>query len=159
MRSLQKSLPDTPGTLVISTWTLNRLGVYWIPVLWLWFGVRDFLKRGDGLDLSVTLCLATVLVLSCEYWLFGYRVRLSRDHIFYRHRGSPWAKEVSIDRRLISRVEHVYFSRKKGLRSARLRIHVSNRRESIDLFIGSFRPRDIRSLLEWLPGVSSYKQP
>lgn len=144
-------------TEIIQTWWVNRASIYWVPLLIISLGVNNILKNVHLTDAYELIAFGFVIILAFEYRIFGFRIVLSETLLIYRDRGFPWRREIVLSRENILRTRDVYFDKGKKFRSAHVAVFVlEGNSETVKyITVASFRPRDIKRIVEWLNGETA----
>jgi hypothetical protein len=146
---------------VIETRWMNRVIVYWIPALFIVYGVAemaDLVSREVTIGQSLmSIGIGVLFVLACEIFIFGFRIELFEDRLIYRYRGPPLVAEKTIRRTDISqyKFEAAIRSDHKPWCSVEVITQVAGIEERTLVNLTSFSRADIRAVLDWLSSVNT----
>ena len=144
---------------VIKTGALNRVAIYWVPLIFLFFALDSFgllsstsVSSEEGIASGL---LAILFVLGCELFLFGLRVDFNADELIYRSRGFPFPKTKTIPRSQIGRARYETHIRsdQKPWRFVEVFYSELDGEQMIRINLVGFAMRDAEKLLQWLPNL------
>lgn len=141
---------------VIKVGVANRVAIYWIPLILLFFGVRKLAWFSSAVDLGQGLLFALaalVFVLCCEVFIFGFRVELKSNELEYRYRGIPFPKTMRITRSQIHRATYEAAIRTDGKPWRFVEVVSKNQEGQVATLINltAFSARDVKNILDWMP--------
>jgi hypothetical protein len=141
---------------VIKVGVANRIAIYWIPLILLYFGARKLAWFSSAFDLEQGLLFAVAaiaFVLCCEVFMFGFRVELKSNELVYRFRGIPFPKTIRIIRSQIhqSTYEAAIRTDGKPWRFVKVVSESPEGRISTLINLTAFPARDVRTILDWMP--------
>ncbi len=143
---------DINSKKIIRPWLISRLSLYWIPSFVILITLYNFIfiQKINFSTLLQNFSYAAVFIFGIEFWLFGERVILSNGYMQYRKRRWPFGKEIFIERENIIKIENVYFSKSKNIKASRFQIYLNKSNMPIDFVFASFKPSDVRFIIDWL---------
>lgn len=142
--------------VVIKVGIANRIMIYWVPLIFLFFAARNLAWFSPTYNLKqglFAMFAAAVYVLGFEVFIFGFRVELGSNAIEYRCRGFPFAKTVRIVRSHIRRATYEAKMRTDGKpwRFVRVVHEGPVGRVSTLINLTAFSMRDVKKILDWMP--------
>jgi len=144
---------------VIRVGALNRIAIYWVPLIFLFFALDEFgllsstsVEPEDGIG---WVLLAIAFVLGFELFVFGFRVDFSCDELIYRSRGFPFPKTKKIARSQIGRARYEAHIRtdNKPWRFVEIFFSEPDGEQMMRINLAGFSMRDVEKLLRWLPNL------
>lgn len=144
---------------IIRVGALNRMAIYWVPLIFLFFALDKFgllsstsVRSEQGI---VYLLLAILFVLACELFIFGFRVDFNADELIYRSRGYPFPKNKKIQRSQIGRARYEAHVRSdnKPWRFVEVFFSEPDGAQMMRINLVAFAMRDAEKLLQWLPNL------
>lgn len=125
----------------------NRALAYWIPVILLTFGIRNFVPPTfDLVEAAKILGIVALFVIFFEYRIFGYRIELRSEELVYRSRGFPTFTTVTVAALEVK--AHGAVKIKGGPNSAYHEVELKG--HTLYLNVANFWPSEVRELRKWL---------
>jgi hypothetical protein len=144
---------------VIRVGALNRIAIYWVPLIFLFFGLDEFgLLSSTSVEFKqgmVYVLLTIFCVLGCELFFFGFRVEFNAEELIYRSRGLPLPKTKEILRSQIrrARYEANFRADNKPWRFVEVSFSEPGGEQIMRINLTGFSSRDTEKLLQWLPNL------
>lgn len=137
-----------PVGMKIRVWWLNRVFLYWIPVIFV-YDLLSTLAR-HGISAAVTnIVIAMLITIFFEQYLFGYKIDLSETTIKYTE-GFLSRKNISIEREDVASAYFLETPILIKMKSIRLAITTHEDKRYV-VSLAAFKPSDIKRLVDWLP--------
>ena len=142
-------------SLVLKVGVVNRAVIYWIPLLFMFYGAKDLAWFWpESFDLQqgiISIGIAVAFVLACEYFMFGFRVDIREDELIYRYRGFPFPRERRISKSNIkcARYEAAVRTDNKPWRFVEVCLDGSEMDEILRINLTAFSRSDV----EAIPGL------
>lgn len=144
---------------VIRVGALNRIAIYWVPLIFLFFSLDEFgLLSSTYVDAEqgiISLLMAVLFILGCELFFFGFRVEFNADELIYRSRGLPLPKTKKISKSQIRRARYEANIRADNKPWSFVEISFSepDGEQIMRINLTGFSSRDAEKLLRWLPNL------